>query len=56
MLFRSLVMPEIEQRERMRLMRAHVRERNVYRWAGQILLDASRLRKRQRVQEFQNGN
>ncbi|MGU9979785.1 trehalose-6-phosphate synthase [Phreatobacter sp. HK31-P] len=53
---RALVMPEIEQRERMRLMRAHVRERNVYRWAGQILLDASRLRKRQRVQEFQNGN
>ncbi len=52
---RALVMPDVEQRERMRLMRAHVRERNVYRWAGQILLDASRLRKRQRVQEFQNG-
>jgi len=53
---RALVMPDIEQRERMRLMRSHVRERNVYRWAGQILLDASRLRKRQRVQEFQNGS
>lgn len=53
---RALVMPEIEQRERMRLMRSHVRERNVYRWAGQILLDASRLRKRQRVQEFANGD
>ncbi len=50
---RALVMREDEQRERMRLMRAHVRERNVYRWAGQILLDASRLRKRQRVQEFE---
>jgi trehalose 6-phosphate synthase len=32
-----------------------VRERNVYRWAGQILLDASRLRKRQRVKEFEEG-
>ena len=53
---RALVIPEAEQRERMRLMRSHVRERNVYRWAGQILLDASRLRKRQRVQEFANGD
>ncbi|AVO46799.1 alpha,alpha-trehalose-phosphate synthase (UDP-forming) [Phreatobacter cathodiphilus] len=53
---RALLMPEAEQRERMRLMRSHVRERNVYRWAGQILLDASRLRKRQRVQEFANGD
>jgi trehalose 6-phosphate synthase len=53
---RALVMPEVEQRERMRLMRSHVRERNVYRWAGQILLDASRLRKRQRVQEFANDD
>ncbi len=52
---RALVMPEAEQRERMRLMRAQVRERNVYRWAGQILLDASRLRKRQRVKEFEEG-
>ncbi|REJ57907.1 MAG: trehalose-6-phosphate synthase [Microcystis aeruginosa DA14] len=52
---RALVMGEPEQRERMRLMRSHVRERNVYRWAGQILLDASRLRKRRRVQEFQIG-
>ena len=34
-----------EQRERMRLMRDLVRERNVYRWAGQMLLDAARLRK-----------
>jgi trehalose 6-phosphate synthase len=33
----------------MRLMRALVRERNVYRWAGQMLLDASELRRRQRV-------
>ena len=46
---RALTMPEREQRERMRLMREQVRERNVYRWAGQMLLDASRLRKRQRI-------
>ncbi|MBN8943550.1 MAG: trehalose-6-phosphate synthase [Rhizobiales bacterium] len=53
---RALSMPEAERRERMHLMRAHVRERNVYRWAGQILLDASRLRKRQKVADFEAGN
>jgi trehalose 6-phosphate synthase len=49
---RALLMPEAEQRERMRLMRDQVRERNVYRWAGQMLLAASRLRKRQRIQRM----
>jgi trehalose-6-phosphate synthase len=42
-------MPEEERRERMTLMRAMVRENNVYRWAGRMLSDAARLRKRQRV-------
>jgi trehalose 6-phosphate synthase len=46
---RALVMPEAEQRERMRLMRDFLRVRNVYRWAGQMLLDAARLRSRQRI-------
>jgi trehalose-6-phosphate synthase len=45
----ALVMPEGEQRERMRLMREIVRLRNVYRWAGQMLLDAADLRKRKRI-------
>jgi len=45
----ALRMPANEQRERMRLMRSLVKERNVYRWAGQMLLDAARFRKRQRV-------
>lgn len=45
----ALTMPRDEQRMRMRLMRALVREHNVYRWAGQMLLDASQLRRRQRV-------
>jgi len=35
-----------EQRERMRPMRDMVRDNNVYRWAGSMLLDAARLRKR----------
>jgi trehalose 6-phosphate synthase len=48
----ALVMPETEQHERMRLMRAYVSTRNVYRWAGQMLLDASRLRKKQRILEI----
>jgi trehalose-6-phosphate synthase len=45
----ALVMSEAEQRDRMRLMREVVRNRNVYRWAGQMLLDASQLRKRQKI-------
>ena len=35
--------PAAVQRERMREMRELVRQRNVYRWAGQMLLDAARL-------------
>jgi trehalose 6-phosphate synthase len=46
---RALLMPEAEQRERMRLMRDFLRVRNVYRWAGQMLLDAARLRSQQRI-------
>jgi trehalose 6-phosphate synthase len=45
----ALRMPVNEQRERMRLMRAFVKERNVYRWAAQMLLDAARVRSRQRI-------
>lgn len=52
----ALAMPEAEQRERMRLMRDLVRMRNVYRWAGQMLIDASRLRKKQRILDFAERN
>jgi trehalose 6-phosphate synthase len=44
-------MPELEQRERIRSMRQVVKDFNVYRWAGLMLLDAARLRRRQRVSE-----
>jgi trehalose 6-phosphate synthase len=46
---RALLMSPAEQRDRMRLMRDLVRERNVYRWAAQMLLDAARLRRHQRI-------
>ena len=49
-LHQALVMPALEQRERMRSMRSLVRDFNVFRWAGHMLLDAARLRRRQRVQ------
>jgi trehalose 6-phosphate synthase len=45
----ALRMSGAEQRDRMRLMRDVVRSRNVYRWAAQMLLDASQLRKRQKI-------
>jgi trehalose 6-phosphate synthase len=48
----ALQMPPIEQRERMRLMREHVRVRNVYRWAGKMLLDCARTRQHQRIQQL----
>jgi trehalose-6-phosphate synthase len=48
-LHRALTMPDSEQRERMRSMRALVKDFNVYRWAGHMLLDAARLRQRERV-------
>jgi trehalose 6-phosphate synthase len=38
-----------EQRMRMRAMRAFVAEFNVYRWAGRMLVDAARLRRRERL-------
>jgi trehalose 6-phosphate synthase len=45
----ALTMPPTEQHERMKSMREQVRSRNVYRWAGQMLLDTSRIRKKQRI-------
>lgn len=47
----ALAMPESEQRERMRAMRAIVAEFNVYRWAGTMLADAARLRSRDRLSD-----
>jgi trehalose 6-phosphate synthase len=45
----ALNMSSDEQRERMRSMRALVSEFNVYRWAGRMLVDAARLRRRERL-------
>jgi trehalose 6-phosphate synthase len=45
----ALRMSDHEQQERMRLMRRQVRKQNVYRWAARMLLDAARIRQRQRI-------
>jgi trehalose 6-phosphate synthase len=45
----ALDMPEPEQRDRMRLMRGLLREFNVYRWAGRMLVDASGMRRHDRL-------
>jgi trehalose 6-phosphate synthase len=45
----ALSMPLDEQRDRMRAMRTFVAEFNVYRWAGRMLVDAARLRRRERL-------
>lgn len=46
----ALTMSPEEQRTRMRTMRNLIQEFNVYRWAGRMLMDAARIRQRQRVQ------
>ena len=45
----ALTMPRQLRRARMRLMRGLVREFNVYRWAGRMLIDASEIRRRGRI-------
>lgn len=53
---RALTMPVTEQEARMRQMRALVRTRNVYRWAGQMLLDAAQLRRREAIETLAQAN
>ncbi len=45
----ALRMSNDEQQDRMSAMRAFVGEFNVYRWAGRMLVDAARLRRRDRL-------
>ncbi|MGH7603271.1 MAG: alpha,alpha-trehalose-phosphate synthase (UDP-forming) [Gemmatimonadaceae bacterium] len=45
----ALTMPLRTQRTRMRLMRGLIKEFNVYRWAGRMLLDAARMRRRRKI-------
>ncbi len=45
----ALAMSPEEQRDRMRAMRAFLAEFNIYRWAGRMLVDAARLRRRDRL-------
>lgn len=45
----ALSMKPEEQRNRMRSMRGLIKEYNVYRWAGRMLMDAARLRQRTRL-------
>lgn len=46
----GLSMPLEQRQERMRLMREMVGEYNVYFWAGRMLLDAARMRKRRHIE------
>ncbi|MDE1170745.1 MAG: trehalose-6-phosphate synthase [Verrucomicrobium sp.] len=45
----ALTMPPLEQRDRMQNMAALVKEFNVYRWAGKMLIDAARMRQRGKI-------
>jgi trehalose 6-phosphate synthase len=47
----ALDMPGPEQRVRMRLMRSLIREFNVFRWAGRMLIDAAAMRNRGRLED-----
>lgn len=52
----ALRMPAQEQLERMRLMRRQIREWNVYRWAGRMLIDAAGSRQRHRIFSLTSQN
>jgi trehalose 6-phosphate synthase len=43
----ALEMSRDERRQRMKLMRGTIKENNVYRWAGRMLMDIARIRQRQ---------
>jgi trehalose 6-phosphate synthase len=45
-----------ERRNRMSLMRRTVKENNVYRWAGRMLMDAARIRQRQSLPSASRRN
>jgi trehalose 6-phosphate synthase len=45
----ALTMPLRTQRTRMRLMRGLIKEFNVFRWAGRMLLDAATMRRRRKL-------
>jgi trehalose 6-phosphate synthase len=45
----ALEMPDSEQKDRIRLMRNLLREFNVFRWAGRMLVDASGMRRHDRL-------
>lgn len=51
----ALMMPAAQQRDRMRLMRQMVRDNNVFYWAGQMLMDAARVRRRERIESGLSG-
>jgi trehalose 6-phosphate synthase len=51
----ALSMSAEEQRDRMRSMRSLVQEFNVYRWAGRMLIDATRMRQRRRLMSARAG-
>jgi trehalose 6-phosphate synthase len=48
-LYYGLTMTVYEQRERMHSMRSMVRDFNVYRWGGRMLIDAARIRQREKL-------
>ncbi|MGB8933335.1 MAG: trehalose-6-phosphate synthase, partial [Anaeromyxobacteraceae bacterium] len=51
----AVAMPAEEQEERMRSMRAMVADFNVYRWAGKMLIDATRTRRQERLASRLSG-
>jgi trehalose 6-phosphate synthase len=53
---KALTMSRDEQRDRMHAMRTHLSEFNVYRWAGRMLLDAARIRRRASVMGRVDGD
>lgn len=45
----ALEMSEQEQKARMKSLKAYITEFNVYRWAGRMLIDSARMRRREKI-------
>lgn len=54
-LVRALQMHPAEQRERMSAMRRHVREHNIFRWAGHLLLDSAEVGRLSQIAANEGG-
>jgi trehalose 6-phosphate synthase len=53
---RAIQMPKEERHRRIRAMREHIKQWNIYRWAEQMMTDAAEVREKKRLHEVIGHN